>query len=193
METQSCFRKVMSVFVFLPYLWGMETRLAKHNRLRYVIRSYRTYEEWKLVSNSFSDVDTETVLTVPMRNGNDTDCPRTLSLESVLTVPMRNGNTSRKWVSCHHHWRFLPYLWGMETSAPAEGTWDLFSRSYRTYEEWKHSSKCDGLYFGLQFLPYLWGMETANKKQADQRTNCSYRTYEEWKLPSFTLLSEGIA
>jgi len=53
--------------------------------------SYRTYEEWKLGILVFSE-EKETVLTVPMRNGNYISSI-TLSIHlPVLTVPMRNGN-----------------------------------------------------------------------------------------------------
>jgi len=55
--------------------------------------------------------------------------------------------------------KFLPYLWGMETSFDSNGIPQRWVGSYRTYEEWKH-------YY-------------------DENKNChvtsSYRTYEEWK------------
>jgi len=53
---------------FLPYLWGMETKtLTRTTGLK--SSSYRTYEEWKLLENLLQQ-HKETVLTVPMRNGN---------------------------------------------------------------------------------------------------------------------------
>jgi len=136
----------------------METTEYRDVRIRWT-RSYRTYEEWK---HKF------TVLT--------------LSGLPVLTVPMRNGNI-RTMVHRSKIWKFLPYLWGMETNHK-----DLKLRT---------SGK---------FLPYLWGMETLiqwseSKKiekvltvpmrngnnpcatpQKSFGRHSSYRTYEEWKL-----------
>ena len=80
-----------------------------------IVRSYRTYEEWKhsirILTNPLS-----IVLTVPMRNGNAngkaTGTGETVgsyrtyeewkhhpskmayNVQKVLTVPMRNGNTA---------------------------------------------------------------------------------------------------
>ena len=77
---------------FLPYLWGMETDLTtKHWACP--LRSYRTYEEWKRVIRKKRFAEGLWVLTVPMRNGNS---PQQIILLSKA--------------------RFLPYLWGMETS-----------------------------------------------------------------------------
>ena len=96
-------------------------------------RSYRTYEEWKLFVMMLI-ITEETVLTVPMRNGNliksiwivqivNASSYRTyeewkriskinvlLNIAFVLTVPMRNGNSSHRPIS--HVWprQFLPYL-----------------------------------------------------------------------------------
>jgi len=55
-------------WTFLPYLWGMETihqQLSHHH----IIRSYRTYEEWK-PTMLMQAIVYVWVLTVPMRNGN---------------------------------------------------------------------------------------------------------------------------
>ena len=57
------------------------------------LRSYRTYEEWKLY------------IGLEMKD----------SGLKVLTVPMRNGNSFAILVSILSWSRFLPYLWGMET------------------------------------------------------------------------------
>ena len=76
---------------FLPYLWGMETYDVDYNDKVKSSGSYRTYEEWKL-SLLQSNISIETVLTVPMRNGNP----------FPLHLPCRSSS-------------FLPYLWGMET------------------------------------------------------------------------------
>jgi len=78
--------------------------------------------------------------------------------------------------------RFLPYLWGMETSMSAVRVLTEIQSSYRTYEEWKQSirfSMVQGFVSSYRtyeewklqkaackverltkFLPYLWGMET---------------------------------
>jgi len=56
-------------YQFLPYLWGMETRLVMLRQLR-VLRSYRTYEEWKHYPVDQKSRPEGCVLTVPMRNGN---------------------------------------------------------------------------------------------------------------------------
>jgi len=61
------------------------------SKLSLTVRSYRTYEEWKLKIIKEEGISA-TVLTVPMRNGNVVQgFVKGLSL-LVLTVPMRNGN-----------------------------------------------------------------------------------------------------
>ena len=95
--------------------------------------SYRTYEEWKLVSGSTLRNSSFIVLTVPMRNGNFhlqqdpfglrysssyrtyeewklcADCTDKEALK-VLTVPMRNGNNDIFIRNLKFNIRFLPYL-----------------------------------------------------------------------------------
>ena len=93
METTSCKRNVQACKRFLPYLWGMETNI-KYGKLK---RSL-------------------VVLTVPMRNGNKFLTWMKKTWITVLTVPMRNGNLFFKERPVHPI-VFLPYLWGMETSA----------------------------------------------------------------------------
>jgi len=105
------------------------------------ISSYRTYEEWKLVSLGNRPA-THRVLTVPMRNGNRQCISISKRGVSVLTVPMRNGNAEKIIYSMLEIWEFLPYLWGMETLLRAS-----FSNLY------------------CRFLPYLWGMETRFQRQ----------------------------
>jgi len=147
---------------------------------------------------------TWTVLTVPMRNGNWKIVERLYLRMLVLTVPMRNGNGD-DYSSYRRPPKFLPYLWGMETS---EGVGKLRGsvRSYRTYEEWK-PGECPvffssslkvltvpmrngnpflGSFFAgdVPFLPYLWGMETPDIIKLRWLDLRSYRTYEEWKLCS---------
>ena len=55
-------------YQFLPYLWGMETVFLLPKACWFV-RSYRTYEEWKLAFMLIPPLSFW-VLTVPMRNGN---------------------------------------------------------------------------------------------------------------------------
>mgnify|MGYP006870480122 CR=1 FL=1 len=101
-------------------------------------------------------------------------------------------------------YRFLPYLWGMETSAnysrqvvvalgsyrtyeewkhrKGVNEWNLWLRSYRTYEEWKLCCSLHCERSSKKFLPYLWGMETNDAHVImDALIARSYRTYEEWK------------
>ena len=54
--------------------------------------SYRTYEEWKLISHAWNRIGLRSVLTVPMRNGNIFSVFAGVLKIWVLTVPMRNGN-----------------------------------------------------------------------------------------------------
>ena len=171
--------------MFLPYLWGMET-VSKATVLKLLIHSsYRTYEEWKhflkniifyrwfpflpylwgmettIFEIRIKGVDS--VLTVPMRNGNVVDIVEQMDAHNssyrtyeewklvknlqyakqslVLTVPMRNGNCLRLLVFHRSTW-FLPYLWGMETSIRSVANRFGTLSSYRTYEEWKHVRNC---------------------------------------------------
>ena len=78
-------------------------------------RSYRTYEEWKLfLSLAFRSASSlgsyRTYEEWKRRNKKEI---RELGV-LVLTVPMRNGNIKREPVLLSTY-RFLPYLWGMET------------------------------------------------------------------------------
>jgi len=63
-----------------------------YERIRPIIGSYRTYEEWKLEYSTGATITSDWVLTVPMRNGNDFSYFAMLLHSVVLTVPMRNGN-----------------------------------------------------------------------------------------------------
>jgi len=100
-------------------------------------RSYRTYEEWKLQQMKKQSKSEKTFL--PYLWGMETLARTVVSawIATVLTVPMRNGNENitgqnlRRWLSSYRtyeEWklwyirsnawrliRFLPYLWGMET------------------------------------------------------------------------------
>ena len=136
METGNIGDKDYRHDTFLPYLWGMETLLPDYIILQN-IGSYRTYEEWKPAMPSISltrrfpflpylwGMETLTVwhnsqpeltvLTVPMRNGNTQAELSVLRYQLVLTVPMRNGN-DEFYEHATKEDKFLPYLWGMETS-----------------------------------------------------------------------------
>ena len=114
-----------------------------------------------------------------MRNGNSGIDTKLSGVDTVLTVPMRNGNPSPN-IYLKGKFEFLPYLWGMETNCQVVIKHSLLvltvpmrngniwnwtantpkNRSYRTYEEWK-------LRLSLIFL---------------SPSHSSYRTYEEWKL-----------
>ncbi len=164
---------------FLPYLWGMETR-ENHTKQSLKIRSYRTYEEWK-PSKYIDIILSGPVLTVPMRNGNS------LRAKRLGTGKLRSYRTYEEWkpeskpsiskilsssYRTYEEWKlhirrnelvrrfkFLPYLWGMETDLHI-GSEAFDVGSYRTYEEWKPRIVDDDELNRIMFLPYLWGMET---------------------------------
>ena len=103
--------------MFLSYLWGMETAL-NISFFYLLFCSYPTYEEWKLNriigNNSCVYI---LVLILPMRNGNWVKMIlKGLRSGIVLILPMRNGN---------------PIF-------PTSRLKRLIS-SYPTYEEWKRA------------------------------------------------------
>ena len=105
---------VYSLRRFLSYLWGMETSHGRKDEQR-TKSSYPTYEEWKLfvknhpISLSFPFLSylwgMETLL-------NFADM---MEVESVLILPMRNGNHEISINILDKYGWFLSYLWGMET------------------------------------------------------------------------------
>jgi len=128
-----------AIFGFLPYLWGMETQ-------RKVEKPGKGIKVLTVpMRNGNSDKSDSTryhwsVLTVPMRNGNYIAASLAYTRSfSVLTVPMRNGNERNCQDYSNSSRKFLPYLWGMETTPGCAGRFVSAS----------------------PFLPYLWGMETA--------------------------------
>ena len=124
---------------FLSYLWGMETILANLHFQLIPKSSYHTYEEWKLYVKSFV---------------------KEVSL--VLILPMRNGNVFKhNFTKSSSIFKFLSYLWGMETSYNLCICKLRLYRSYPTYEEWKLNV------WAPLLNTYVPG---------------SYPTYEEWKL-----------
>ena len=167
-------------WVFLPYLWGMETNQRRAER----VSSMRVLTVPMRNGNSGSmqkHVVFRTVLTVPMRNGNVLQNRKFRLSQTVLTVPMRNGNSIPLPPNRFFQLPFLPYLWGMET------TWILWNwykkqRSYRTYEEWKLVSAQLGLEPGALVLTVPMRNGNILKYQNMKRLLLrSYRTYEEWK------------
>jgi len=113
METERFYLRVcLKIFWFLPYLWGMETRFSLEMELA----------QW--------------VLTVPMRNGNKS---KIIGIGTTIAfLPYLWGMETPSLISCWMRAHpFLPYLWGMETRFFEEISFLVFSRSYRTYEEWK--------------------------------------------------------
>ena len=158
METFSLFIHFVHSFLFLSYLWGMETLqnlLPTVPKLAYVlILPMRNGNFIIVLAIAFLSV-----LILPMRNGNLLEFALQYSKPSfVLILPMRNGNNSIISMILHIH-----------------------SRSYPTYEEWKlvkasiHNFTLNVLILPMrngntpvsqilkiscQFLSYLWGMET---------------------------------
>jgi len=80
------------------------------------------------------------VLTVPMRNGNNTRLANAISYHHVLTVPMRNGNAI-PFATTHSRNRVLTVPMRNGNMENLRGIEKTYSRSYRTYEEWKPSLK----------------------------------------------------
>ena len=124
--------------MFLPYLWGMETTSLCHLHF-FKNGSYRTYEEWKRIYEP-----------------------------SYIPSRPRSYRTYEEWKPFFGgifelaQLKFLPYLWGMETS---------------NFHEM--------LLYRPSFLPYLWGMETSCYVTTQLLIIRSYRTYEEWKRMKF--------
>ena len=107
-------------------------------------------------------------------------------------------------------YRFLSYLWGMETDSSIliqqslknvlilpmrNGNSTSFSFSsryficsYPTYEEWKPKYSVNNRFPLKMFLSYLWGMETQLIQETYRyQQKSSYPTYEEWKLETATV------
>ena len=91
----------------------------KHNNekngVSNTLSSYPTYEEWKQLSENYKEFK-NWVLILPMRNGNMVILIREATPKSfVLILPMRNGNFKICYPSFQLVFKFLSYLWGMET------------------------------------------------------------------------------
>jgi len=130
-------------------------------RIDKILGSYRTYEEWKPKSIR-RHRQWDSVLTVPMRNGNWVRVTTVRGQGLVLTVPMRNGNSFQSFR------RLLPRISSYRTyeewkQAVQNAITLTKMRSYRTYEEWKHAIEYALERGDARFLPYLWGMETNDR------------------------------
>ena len=183
METLKCDRQIKDRwFLFLPYLWGMETNVL-HTQTRkdkkFLPYLWGMETNWITNNNLISNL----VLTVPMRNGNDQKHPRS------EFQPFGSYRTYEEWkqivtntIIIKSH-LFLPYLWGMETSqafhtvlCPSSVLTVPMRNGNQIWLTW--------VKIWIMFLPYLWGMETYGKQCKNLRRRYgSYRTYEEWKLP----------
>ena len=121
--------------------------------------SYPTYEEWKHCKIKASNV----------------------KLFAVLILPMRNGNTDKNNAISSARKTFLSYLWGMETTS-YKVPYAIHSRSYPTYEEWKHEiyAKCRPSRYFVLILPMRNG-NTGEPVPTHIPGFGSYPTYEEWK------------
>jgi len=99
---------------FLPYLWGMETSTHLAIELSKLFRSYRTYEEWKLlrwysmvkaVLSSYRTYEEWKPLLSNRQKLLNNSSYRTYEEWKLLSIVWSMGGAVL----------FLPYLWGMET------------------------------------------------------------------------------
>ncbi len=165
---------------FLPYLWGIETHVAKpsylhspyfyptYEALKRMAKTiqigvendfYPTYEALKL-SCSLRNMLNIPIFTLPMRHWNKSLVSERAADLTIFTLPMRHWNSLDTIFTLTFASSFLPYLWGIETQ----------------YNQWVVEWR-----FG--FLPYLWGIETVNSwcNQCYVRVHF-YPTYEALKL-----------
>ena len=161
-------QNTVNLRLFLPYLWGMETLLNRPNN--YICSSsYRTYEEWKLSSTArpfWTSVRSYRTYEEWKRPAYRFSLSVTFRFLPYLwgmeTIDTTDINALET--------KFLPYLWGMETAIPCNAT-QVLESSYRTYEEWKPSNR---------------------RGVCAWRRTCSYRTYEEWKLETSNTLRVSV-
>jgi len=141
METNFDIPIILSDKKFLSYLWGMETSKNLYVQHRHMLlRSYPTYEEWKQYEITLNGVY-EYKSSYPTYE--EWKPPLLLFpillLQFVLILPMRNGNFLHLHILQFPILMFLSYLWGMETIHSYWTIVFIFSSSYPTYEEWKPS------------------------------------------------------
>jgi len=100
---------------FLPYLWGMETWSSWPKKQTRRLRSYRTYEEWKLICLIKRLIGCYGFL--PYLWGMETINPFQRMWCKNEFLPYLWGMETTPW-SIRKVWalKFLPYLWGMETN-----------------------------------------------------------------------------
>ena len=104
-------------YVFLSYLWGMETFPLPVFLYMLWDRSYPTYEEWKPYCPllfCFLPLFCSYPTYEEWKRSNFSYIDNTIL---VLILPMRNGNSNISKISiCSLASPFLSYLWGMETT-----------------------------------------------------------------------------
>ena len=157
----------------------METSVVTLQRASHEIGSYRTYEEWKLITRMVIKRLANFVLTVPMRNGNSKFVNISKSFICVLTVPMRNGNSDEAFQYAIENSSYRTYEeWKLYIGLEIK---DSGLSSYRTYEEWKHFQN---IRYTFVIIVLTVPMRNGNSLALlpSLRMLSSYRTYEEWKL-----------
>ena len=158
-STSSLNKGILSSSWFLPYLWGIETLIKM------------MAEIWGLL-----------VFTLPMRNWNVNYRYPVHDPAHVFTLPMRNWNLFH---GSHEAspFKFLPYLWGIETINVYAWLLRKYGCFYPTYEELKlalltHSGKSSLSVFTLPMRNWNY----LSRKNRLRRSNRFYPTYEELKL-----------
>ena len=180
-------------FQFLSYLWGMETTLLLLLLLLFLfVRSYPTYEEWKLRSLSEQIIWNSRFLSYLW--GMETFFNNIL----VLIFFKSSYPTYEEWKLYEDSKKHCYKI-----------------RSYPTYEEWKHLSQSHLLLLSLRSYPTYeeWKPEFAPSFKAVILRSyptyeewkpycpllfcflplfCSYPTYEEWKRSNFSYIDNTI-
>ena len=103
----------MGIHQFLPYLWGIETRvrvLANDSRVKVFTLPMRHWNR----SQAWHCLWFCSVFTLPMRHWNSKYPVGQYTGFFVFTLPMRHWNSNLMASSIYPR-RFLPYLWGIET------------------------------------------------------------------------------
>ena len=178
------FTKSSSIFKFLSYLWGMETDYSgieswangtwvlilpmRNGNVSnkslyfklYMLRSYPTYEEWKLSFKRWSKIRScrsyPTYEEWKLYTLSSSSCSANTSFLSYLwgmETKNKNFETFEKVL-------FLSYLWGMETTI----FYICYIRDYLVLilpMRNGNTNEANQRYATTEsFLSYLWGMET---------------------------------
>ena len=127
-----------TVYRFLPYLWGIETRMIRRTKK-----------------------SKSTIFTLPMRHWNEWSTfflpiSNTHFYPTYEALKLRNSKSRFS----HRFRKFLPYLWGIETRKDWRPRFARLSDFYPTYEALKQMMKRRKRRMKIRFLPYLWGIET---------------------------------